>query len=534
MQIEVFDGSGGPSAGTCEFEIQLIDNIPPQFDCPSNPVNISPDSEGNYILPDFRTGLTDNCGGIFNFNQSPSPGTELTEGGMVLLSATDVAGNENTCEFEVVLLQEGEPSFNCPTGNEIPELTLDESCDYDLPELKDLVSDFQNFENSAYITTRAEQIDNYLQVQIRVYDGSEEAELLVGECNFTIELIDATPPVARCVSGITVQLDQDGSVSISPEDLDNGSFDSCGNVSLSLSQSTFTAADIQNSPVIVNLIVTDDAGNSTFCLTQVTVEPYNPEEPPGFSCIESLSLSLDAEGEAVLDVDQLYQGSLGPDASVSVDKEVFTCDDIGQQTVTLTYSGSSSGSCTITITVTDETSPEARARDIEVFLNENGAASITAADLDDGSTDNCGIADLEFQISESSFTCNDIGENILEFEVTDGSGNSSVTSVTVTVRDPQGVCESDPVEPPAEGKFVILYPNPSRGEVQIATSPGIVLQRVEIFDMRGRFLDLRELNFNPLTKSYSLDLKNYQTGVYTLKLYSEEREYIRRAIISTY
>ena len=81
---------------------------------------------------------------------------------------------------------------------------------------------------------------------------------------------------------------------------------------------------------------------------------------------------------------------------------------------------------------------------------------------------------------------------------------------------------------------MILYPNPSRGEVQIATSPGIVLQRVEIFDMRGRFLDLRELNFNPQTKSYSLDLKNYQTGVYTLKLYSEEREYIRRAIISTY
>ena len=107
--------------------------------------------------------------------------------------------------------------------------------------------------------------------------------------------------------------------------------------------------------------------------------------------------------------------------------------------------------------------------------------------------------------------------------------------------DDAGVAQRAPrlqVDGAATGLQVRALAPPHAKPRQVLDGPcgvvGATAQRVEIFDMRGRFLDSRELSYNSLTKSYNLDLKSYQTGVYTLKLYSDEREYIRRAIISTY
>lgn len=535
VRIEVFDGEGGESAGVCNFQIPLVDSFPPQINCPTGSIDISANAEGKYILPDFSSSIFDNCPSTLQVTQNPPPG-EITEGGTVSLSALDASGNATAaCEFEVVLVAEGAPTFTCPDPNEIPDLPVDADCNYDLPQdLNSLLKDFRNFKNSPLFENQIEQAGNTLQIQIRVYDGFQEEEFLVGECNFSIDLKDTTPPEAACVSSFTVQLDENGTASISAEDLDNGSSDSCGSVTRSLSQSSFTTADLANSPVEVTLTITDSAGNVDSCTVQVTVEPFEEELDP-FSCITSLTLPLNGIGEAHLNVEQLYEGTLGPEGSVSVDKDFFTCEDIGEQTVYLTYSGTESGTCPVVITVVDKTPPAPRPKNIEIALDENGRASITAADLENGSTDNCSISRLQIQINKTSFTCEDVGENIIDFTVRDGNTNSTTTNVTVTVTDPHNLCGEDiPVEPPAEDRFVMLFPNPSRGMLQLVTSAGIELHRVEIFDMRGRFVDSRELRFNPLTQSYYLDLQMYQPGVYTLKLTSNIREYIRRAIITTY
>lgn len=532
VSIEVFDGEDGEFAGRCDFQIQLIDTFTPLIDCPTGTVNISANSDGKYILPSYSSLIFDNCVSSLEITQIPSPG-EITEGGTVTLSATDASGNKAECQFEVVLLAAGAPGFTCPAQAEIPELPLDADCNYDLPDnLEDLLKDFRNFENSPLFETSFQQTGNSLQVQIKVYDGFQQEEYFVGECNFVIDLIDTTPPEAICVSEFTVQLDEEGSANITADQLDNGSSDTCGNITRSLSRTSFSTADVENSPIDVVLTVADAAGNSATCTTQVTVLPFEEELDP-FSCVTSLTVPLNGMGEARLNIDQLYVGSLGPEGSISVDKDFFTCADIGEQTVYLTYSGNKEGTCPIIVTVVDNTPPAARPKNIEIALDRNGTARITAADLENGSTDNCTSA-LQIQINKTSFTCEDIGENQIDFTVRDSNTNSTTTDVTVTVTDPFEVCGGGPVEPPAEGRFVILFPNPGRGEVQIATSEGLELYRVEIFDMRGRFLDARELNLNSLTSSYHLDLRQYQTGVYTLKLYANGREYIRRAIITTY
>ena len=48
-----------------------------------------------------------------------------------------------------------------------------------------------------------------------------------------------------------------------------------------------------------------------------------------------------------------------------------------------------SSTATATVTVQDTTDPTAVAQDITVTLDGNGAATITTADIDNGSSDNC-------------------------------------------------------------------------------------------------------------------------------------------------
>ena len=85
----------------------------------------------------------------------------------------------------------------------------------------------------------------------------------------TVNVIDNQTPFAVCFPAIIVQLDNNGLASITPTSINNGSNDNCGIVSMMLSQSNFTTADIGVVPV--TLTVFDAQGNSNTCTSQVTV-----------------------------------------------------------------------------------------------------------------------------------------------------------------------------------------------------------------------------------------------------------------------
>ena len=59
--------------------------------------------------------------------------------------------------------------------------------------------------------------------------------------------------------------------------------------------------------------------------------------------------------------------------------------------------------CTATVTVEDNVAPIALCQDVTVQLDAAGNASITTTDIDNGSSDACGIATIT--IDESSFDC---------------------------------------------------------------------------------------------------------------------------------
>jgi hypothetical protein len=79
----------------------------------------------------------------------------------------------------------------------------------------------------------------------------------------------------------------------------------------------------------------------------------------------------------------------------------------------------------------DTTPPQAVTKDVKVELDEFGNATITPADINDGSSDNCGIEIMS--LSQSNFTTADLGANTVSLTVTDYDGNSHSETATVTV-----------------------------------------------------------------------------------------------------
>ncbi|MCI5223924.1 MAG: PKD domain-containing protein, partial [Candidatus Electrothrix sp. AR4] len=113
---------------------------------------------------------------------------------------------------------------------------------------------------------------------------------------------------------------------------------------------------------------------------------------------------------------------------------IFTFMDDGDHNVCLTVTdddGSTNTACN-TVTVIN-LPPVALTKNITVELNDLGDATITATDIDNGSHDLSGIESLS--VSPSSFTCANVGPNLVTLTVTDNNGNVSTTPATVTVED---------------------------------------------------------------------------------------------------
>ena len=105
----------------------------------------------------------------------------------------------------------------------------------------------------------------------------------------------------------------------------------------------------------------------------------------------------------------------------------------GTTVVTWTFDDGNGNTTTQTqnVVINDVTNPVAVCADIEVTLDMNGMATITAAQVDGGSTDNCAIASIA--IDNSMFTCADVGPNTVTLTVTDINGNTDTCEATVTV-----------------------------------------------------------------------------------------------------
>lgn len=107
---------------------------------------------------------------------------------------------------------------------------------------------------------------------------------------------------------------------------------------------------------------------------------------------------------------------------------------VGEHTVTLTDAKGCSKTLTSTIIPTDAQPPSLVIVDaLTVALDENGSATVTPDQFDDGSFDNCGIAN--WSVTPNTFDCSQLGQQVVTIMATDANGNSSVAQTSVFVVD---------------------------------------------------------------------------------------------------
>jgi HYR domain/SprB repeat len=106
----------------------------------------------------------------------------------------------------------------------------------------------------------------------------------------------------------------------------------------------------------------------------------------------------------------------------------------GTYTVVVSDENDCTTSASTTLTVLPDTeAPIAKAKGTTLSLPANGTVTIDPQNIDNGSTDNCGIVSRTLDISE--FGCDEVGENIVTLTVTDAAGNTSTATAIVTVLD---------------------------------------------------------------------------------------------------
>ncbi|MGC8737209.1 MAG: immunoglobulin-like domain-containing protein [Candidatus Hydrogenedens sp.] len=250
------------------------------------------------------------------------------------------------------------------------------------------------------------------------YAGSQ------GTCDATITVNDVTNPTAVCAN-ITVYLNSSGQYTLTASELDGGSTDNCGPLSLSIPPTTYTCANIGQNQVL--LTVTDGANLQNTCLATVMVE----DNLPPTVVTKNITVDLDETNQATIvpaDVDNGTTDNCSID-HLELDRTTFTCADrLTPQTVNLTaYDvNGNQASATAQVTVRDVTPPEIQLRGASYVLL---VANIDCY-VEEGAfwTDNCdgtgeAVVGGDAVPSNCPLLPSDAGEYVVTYDYTDLNGN---------------------------------------------------------------------------------------------------------------
>ncbi len=449
LDVTLSDIYGG--SDQCTATVTLRDYTPPQANCQDITVYLDDDGQVEVDASFVNNGSTDNCNGISDlyfpsFNHARTfDCNEIGTNTIYDMIVEDLSGNLDYCTVNITILDGFPPIAQCQdltievtnqgpavvTPQQINDNSTD-GCSVDGLELDQTSFDC------------GQAGDHTLTLTVTDVNGN------FSTCEATVTVVDETTPTVQC-QDVTVQLDVSGQVSITTEQIDNGSSAACGSGIASLDRYDFGCLDIGDNTVTFTLSAPN--GLSSSCEATVTVRNENA---PVTQC-RDVTVQLNASGQASVSEEQVDNNSYSTCGATlaSLNQHSFDCNDVGDNTVTLTLSAPNglSSSCEATVTVRNENAPVAQCQDITVQLNASGQASVSEEQIDNNSYSTCGgtLASL----NQHSFDCNDVGDNTVTLTLSAPNGLSSSCEATVTVHNenaPVAQCQDVTVQLNASGQ----------------------------------------------------------------------------------
>ncbi|MEM1000766.1 MAG: HYR domain-containing protein, partial [Bacteroidota bacterium] len=262
---DVTDNNGCTAAATASVG-QAIDNTPPVIACPANIMQSNDPGICGAVVT-FNATATDDCGQV-TVSQSggPASGSTFPVGSTtVTFTATDGNGNTASCSFTVQVMDNEAPNAICQ--NVTVQLDASGNASVTAQDINNGSTDNCGIASLSLNNTNFDCSNlGPNTVTLTVTDVNSNAS----SCTATVTVEDNIPPTAVC-QDITLYLDQNGQAAIIPQDIDGGSSDNCGQISLTSVPPNVDCADFGQT-VQAFLTVTDGSGNSSTCLANVTVE----------------------------------------------------------------------------------------------------------------------------------------------------------------------------------------------------------------------------------------------------------------------
>ncbi|RPA69155.1 HYR domain-containing protein [Cyclobacteriaceae bacterium YHN15] len=423
----------------CSFTVTVTENAdtedPVISNCPTD-ISVSNDAGSCGAIVNWTAPTASDNSGSVNLTSNFAPGSFFPVGTtLVTYTATDAAGNTATCSFEVTVSDNEKPvifypgvlEFNvsssfCEAFIEFPVARATDNCDTEI----------------VVVGTRSDGLsfsDPYpLGITIVTYSAEDAAGNRADEIIKTVTNRDFFPPMINCPADIitSVSLGETGKVVNYnlPVATDN-----CGSPIVQLISGPASGAVFPVGTTIVTYRATDEVGLSSECSFTVTVTQDDDNEDPVISdCPANISVSNDA-GSCGAVVNWTVPTASDNSGSVNLisNFEPGAVFPVGTTTVTYTATDAAgnTATCSFEVTVNDTQAPTVLTRNVVIEIAQGASYTLTPAEVDNGSTDNCGIASRT--LSKTLFTDADAGDNTVTLTVTDNSGNQGSASATVTV-----------------------------------------------------------------------------------------------------
>lgn len=302
-------------------------------------------------------------------------------------------------------------------------------------------------------------------------DGDEDEDCFVGMRDGRFRFVENTtcnePPIAYCVPGFTIQLDEDGSVPVIEDDFNDASETNCFPLAPYLVDASINIdhIDCMNIPSTIVVLTVQDGLNklTDTCHVTVTVED---NIAPIVRCIEEYEVLLDANGLGSLDLDNFNPADLddGSTDNCTANQDLyfeayfssnnqqkssqiltFDCEDIGSTNFDFLlyaydeYDNGSLTPCTTSVVIADRMAPTGPTTLLPILLDVcqtgntpvNFNTSINPV-YKPTITDNCNEAPTATATPVTSAGMT-LGNNTIVWTYTDSHGNTATKTQTVVV-----------------------------------------------------------------------------------------------------
>ncbi|MBI1286578.1 MAG: HYR domain-containing protein [Flavobacteriales bacterium] len=441
------DDNGNTS--NCTFQLILNDNSAPTITCPGD-MTVDADASCQYQIQDYATlaVASDNCAAEPTVTQGTSPAIGSTIGvgvaTTITLTATDDSSNTASCTFDITAMDVTAPTVTCPSSPQT--IASNVNCLVFLTDFTSSASSVDNCDGSGLAITQSPVAGSAIGGTTVVTLSSSDSEGNIGQCTFTVQLDDNTPPSISCPATQTVATDATCGYSLADYTTLGTATDNC-DLTVTVTQSPNIGANVSGTTQ-VTLTATDDSGNSSTCTFNVVGE--DQEAPTLTNCPADATVSLSASCTYTVGS---YSATVSDncDGSPTVSQSPLAGSLIGGTTtvtITATDASGNSGTCTFVLTPEDVTAPIVIGCPSDITTTNDASicgavvtySAITAIDNCDGNV----IPQLINGAASGSIF--QVGTTAVLYTSTDGAGNATDCSFSVTVNDTEDpiiVCPSN-------------------------------------------------------------------------------------------